>query len=90
MKRSLGGKIICNKYNVLDGYRESQDVSGVSAIIVRQNPIVFTAASGVTDLETGWPMNDSGVSVRNRTALPTRGFSVRKGRFQTLSNQYGD
>jgi CubicO group peptidase (beta-lactamase class C family) len=46
---------------VLDEYRESQDVPGVSAVVVRQNEVFFTGASGVTDLETARPMTADSV-----------------------------
>ena len=38
--------------SVLDEMRASQAVPGVSAVVVRQNKILFAGASGVADLET--------------------------------------
>ena len=41
---------------ILDRVRDSQDVPGVSAVVIRQNELVFAGASGVADLETASPM----------------------------------
>ena len=41
---------------VLDRVRDSQDVPGVSAVVIRQNELIFAGASGVADLETASPM----------------------------------
>jgi len=45
-----------NLQAVLDQIRDAQDVPGVSAVVVRQNEIVFAGASGVANLETAQPM----------------------------------
>lgn len=43
--------------DTLDGYRESQQVPGVAAVLTRGDDIVFAGASGVADLETGRTMS---------------------------------
>lgn len=42
--------------SVLDQIREAQDVPGVSAVIVRQDKVLFAGASGVADIESGHRM----------------------------------
>jgi len=46
---------------VLDEYRESQDVPGISAVVVRQNEVLFAGASGVADLESARLMTPDSV-----------------------------
>jgi CubicO group peptidase (beta-lactamase class C family) len=41
---------------VLDRVRDKQDVPGISAVVIRNNEIVFAGASGVADLESARPM----------------------------------
>ena len=41
---------------VLDRSRVGQDVPGMSAVVIRQNEVVFAGASGVADLESERPM----------------------------------
>jgi CubicO group peptidase (beta-lactamase class C family) len=41
---------------VLDRVRDTQNVPGISAVVIRNNEIVFAGASGVADLETERPM----------------------------------
>ena len=42
--------------STLDDYRASQDVPGVSAVVVRHNDVVFAGASGVSDIASATPM----------------------------------
>jgi len=42
-----------NLQAVVDEYRESQDVPGVSAVVIKNNQIIYAGASGVADLTTG-------------------------------------
>ncbi len=39
--------------SVVEEYRESQDVPGVSAVVIKNNQIIYAGASGVADLATG-------------------------------------
>ncbi len=41
---------------VLDSARESQDVPGASAVVIREDEVVFAGGSGVADLESASPM----------------------------------
>lgn len=46
--------LTANDYqSALDSIRESQEIPGVSAVVVRQNEELFAGGSGVADLETG-------------------------------------
>jgi len=42
--------------SVVDGYRESQDVAGVSAVVIRGNDVIFAGASGLADIADGRDM----------------------------------
>ncbi len=42
-----------NLQSVVDGYRQSQDVPGVSAVVIKNNQVIYAGASGVADLATG-------------------------------------
>ena len=42
-----------NLQAVVDEYRESQEVPGVSAVVIKNNQIIYAGASGVADLATG-------------------------------------
>jgi len=46
---------------VLDGTRESQDVPGVSAVVVRRGETLFAGASGLADIESASPMTADSV-----------------------------
>ena len=46
---------------ILDQYRESQDVPGISAVVVRQEEVLFAGASGVADLESARIMTTDSV-----------------------------
>ncbi|MCP4299663.1 MAG: beta-lactamase family protein [Gammaproteobacteria bacterium] len=41
---------------VLDRVRDAQNVPGISAVVIRNNEVIFAGASGVADLETARPM----------------------------------
>ncbi len=41
-----------NFQSVIDDFRESQDIPGVSAVVVRANDVIFSGASGMADLAT--------------------------------------
>ncbi len=43
--------------SVVEEYRESQDVPGVSAVVIKNNQIIYAGASGVADLATGRELN---------------------------------
>ena len=42
--------------STLEDYRSSQDVPGLSAVVVRQDQVIFAGASGFADLESARPM----------------------------------
>jgi CubicO group peptidase (beta-lactamase class C family) len=46
---------------LLDEYRASQDVPGISAVVVRQNGVLFAGASGVADLDSARLMTPDSV-----------------------------
>ncbi len=50
---ALGATTNPNLQAVVDEYRESQDVPGVSAVVVRGNDVIFAGASGLADIEAG-------------------------------------
>jgi len=54
---------------VLGEYQASQDVPGISAVVVRQDEVLFSGASGVTDLETARPIGRLSLAARR---LPVR------------------
>lgn len=41
---------------VLDEFRDSQDVPGISAVVIRDNEVIFSGATGVADIETARSM----------------------------------
>ena len=45
-----------NFQSVIDDYRESQDVPGISAVVIQANDVIFSGASGLADLATGREM----------------------------------
>jgi len=47
--------------SVLDELRESQDVPGVSAVVVSRDDVLFAGASGVSDLESSDPLTADSV-----------------------------
>lgn len=53
---ALGATSNPNLQAVIDEYRESQDVPGVSAVVVRGNEVIFAGASGLADIEAGLEM----------------------------------
>jgi len=53
---ALSASASSNLQAVLDRFRAAQDVPGVSAVVVRQNDVMFAGASGVGDLETSQPL----------------------------------
>ena len=42
--------------SVVDTYRESQEVAGVSAVVIRGNDVMFAGASGLADIKAGRDM----------------------------------
>lgn len=46
---------------LLDHFRDAQDVPGVSAVVVRQDEVLFAGASGVADLDSALPMSADSV-----------------------------
>jgi len=42
--------------SVVDRYRESQEVAGVSAVVIRGNDVIFAGASGLADIAAGRDM----------------------------------
>lgn len=53
---ALHAKAAQELQSTLDDYRASQDVPGVSAVVVRHNDVVFAGASGFADIESATPM----------------------------------
>jgi len=47
--------------SVLDDYRQSQDIPGISAVVVSDDKVTFSGASGVADLKSATPMNADSV-----------------------------
>ncbi len=58
---ALGATSNPNLQAVVDEYRESQDVAGVSAVVVRGNDVIFAGASGLADIEVGLEMTPNTV-----------------------------
>ncbi len=50
---ALSATANANLQAVVDEYRESQDVPGVSAVVIKNNQVIYTGASGMADLATG-------------------------------------
>ncbi len=47
--------------SVLDDYREAQDIPGVSAVVVSDDKVLFSGASGVANLKSAAPMSADSV-----------------------------
>lgn len=47
--------------SVIDDYRQSQDIPGISAVIVSDDKVKFSGASGVADLKSATPMSADSV-----------------------------
>ncbi|MCH8135407.1 MAG: beta-lactamase family protein [Proteobacteria bacterium] len=45
-----------NFQSVIDEYRESQDIPGISAVVIRANDVIFSGASGMANLATNREM----------------------------------
>ncbi len=43
--------------SIVDEFRESQDVPGVSAVVIKGNDVIYAGASGLADLKTGRAMS---------------------------------
>ena len=54
---ALGATVNPQLQAVVDEYRTSQDVPGVSAVVIKNNKVIYAGASGVADLETGRELN---------------------------------
>jgi len=68
----LSAAVSSNLQAVVDEYRESQDVPGISAVVVRQNEVLFAGASGVADLESARLMTpDSALYIGSLTKVLT-------------------
>lgn len=58
---ALSASAPSNLQAVLDRFRATQDVPGVSAVVVRHGEVVFAGASGAADLETLKPLTGDSV-----------------------------
>ncbi|MGI9237647.1 MAG: serine hydrolase domain-containing protein [Woeseiaceae bacterium] len=47
--------------SVLDDYRKSHDIPGISAVVVRDDNVVFSGATGFADLKSATPMSADSV-----------------------------